>query len=285
MTDPTYEFRRAVTRRPAPSITDGLRAEDIGTPDLGLMLAAHEAYVSALKSTGAEVIELQPLDDYPDAVFVEDTALCLPKGAVLMRPGAPSRMGEVAEMAPTLRACYEDVRMISGPGFIEGGDILVTGREILVGRSARTDAAGVAELAGIVADWGHVLREVHTPEGVLHFKTDCSLLDGDTILSTKRLESSGCFEGYRVLLTAEGEEAAANSIRFNNLVLLADGFPRTAANAERYTNGKKGSKWALAAHCMIDCFSVKQPSADCIVNDRVADGVDGSCITRRRSAP
>lgn len=228
MTDPTFEFSHAITRRPAASIIDGLRAQDIGTPDLDKMLAAHARYVATLKETGATVIELPPLDAFPDGVFVEDTALCLPKGAILMRPGAPSRMGEVPEMEPALRSVYDDVRQISGDGHVEGGDILVTGREILVGRSDRTDAAGVAELAEIVADWGHSLREVFTPEGVLHFKTDCSLLDGDTILSTKRLDASGCFEGYRVLHTAEGEEAAANSIRFNQFVICPAGFPRTA---------------------------------------------------------
>ncbi|PLS21488.1 dimethylarginine dimethylaminohydrolase family protein [Neptunicoccus cionae] len=228
MTDPTFEFTRAITRKPAASIIDGLRAEDIGTPDLDRMLAAHAHYVETLKKTGAEVIELPPLEDFPDAVFVEDTALCLPQGAVLMRPGAPSRMGEVAEMSPTLNRVYDDVRRIEGPGHIEGGDILVTGREVLVGRSDRTDAEGVEELRNIISEWGHSLREVFTPEGVLHFKTDCSLLDGETILSTKRLDDSGCFKGYRVLHTAEGEEAAANSIRFNQFVLCPDGFPKTA---------------------------------------------------------
>ena len=96
MKNPSFEFSRAITRRPAASIIAGLRAEDIGNPSLESMLAAHETYVAALKSTGAEVIELEPMGDFPDAVFVEDTALCLPQGAVLMRPGAPSRMGEVA---------------------------------------------------------------------------------------------------------------------------------------------------------------------------------------------
>lgn len=228
MSDPTYEFSRAITRRPAASIVDGLRAEDTGTPDLEQMLADHAHYVATLKRAGAEVIELPPLDAYPDAVFVEDTALCLPQGAVLMRPGAPSRMGEVDKIAPTIRQVFDDVRRIEGQGHVEGGDILVTGREILVGRSDRSDAAGVAELAGIVAEWGHTLREVFTPPGVLHFKTDCSLLDGETILSTRRLDASGCFTGYRVLHVPEGEEAAANSIRFNRFVLLPAGFPRTA---------------------------------------------------------
>ena len=144
-----------------------------------------------------------------------------------MRPGATSRLGEVNEMAPVLRDVYEQVLEIRGPGFIEGGDILTTAKEILVGRSTRTDKAGVAELAEIVSQWGYNLREVMTPAGVLHFKTDCSLLDAETILSTKRLDASGCFEGYRVIHTSDGEEAAANSVRFNQLVLMPAGFPRT----------------------------------------------------------
>jgi len=76
---------------------------------------------------------------------------------------------------------------------------------------------------------GYSLREVQTPPDVLHFKTDCSLLDSDTILSTKRLDASGPFNGYRVLHVADGEEAAANTIRFNEFVIMPAGFPKTAA--------------------------------------------------------
>jgi dimethylargininase len=144
-----------------------------------------------------------------------------------MRPGAPTRAGEVAYMAPVLRDFYEEVVELTGPGFVEGGDILVTAREILVGRSERTDADGVSELAAIVERRGYSLREVRTPPGVLHFKTDCSLLDEETILATPRLDASGCFQGYRVIHTADGEEAAANTIRYNDLVLMPAGFART----------------------------------------------------------
>ncbi|EEW24211.1 dimethylarginine dimethylaminohydrolase family protein [Rhodobacter ferrooxidans] len=228
MTQRATRFSHAITRRPAASITHGLRAVDTGTPDLALMRTHHADYVAALRETGATVIELEPLEAYPDSVFVEDTALCLPEGAVIMRPGAPSRLGEAAEMAPHLAQLYGEVLRIDGPGHIEGGDILVTETEILVGRSARTDAAGVAELARLVARWGHKLREVFTPPGVLHFKTDCSLLDGDTVLATRRLDASGCFAGYKVIHVAEGEEACANAIRFNDPVILPAGFPRTA---------------------------------------------------------
>lgn len=227
MPDAAFRFTHAITRRPSASILAGLRAVDTGAPDLARMLAHHADYVAALRSTGAIVLELPALAAFPDSVFVEDTALCLPQGAVIVRPGAPSRLGEAAEMAPHLAALYGQIAMIKGPGFIEGGDILVTGREVLVGRSARTNAAGIAELAAILRDWGHVLREVHTPPGVLHFKTDCSLLDTDTVLATPRLDASGCFAGYRVIHTGAGEEAAANAIRFNDLVVMAKGFPAT----------------------------------------------------------
>lgn len=237
MSDQSFRFTHAITRKPGRSITGGLRAVDTGAPDLAVMLAHHAAYVAALRATGATVLELDAAEDFPDSVFVEDTALCLPQGAIIMRPGAPSRLGEAAGMAPHLHALYGQVKEIKGPGFIEGGDILVTDREILIGRSARTDAAGIAEVTALVAPWGHKVREVFTPPGVLHFKTDCSLLDGETILSTKRLAASGCFDGYRVIHTAQGEEAAANSIRFNEVVIMPAGFPgtRTAINAAGYT--------------------------------------------------
>ena len=227
MTETSFEFTRAITRLPASSIVHGLRAEDLGNPDHDQMLRDHAHYVMTLKETGASVIELPALDAYPDSVFVEDVALCLPEAAILMRPGAPSRLGEVSEMAPVLREVYDRVLEIEGPGFIEGGDILVTAKEILVGLSSRTDKAGVAELAEIVSQWDYKLRQVATPPNVLHFKTDCSLLDAETILSTRRLDATGCFAGYRVIHTSDGEEAAANSIRFNQLVMMPAGFPRT----------------------------------------------------------
>lgn len=255
----SFRFTHAITRRPPPSITEGLRAVDTGTPDLSLMLAHHADYVAALRSTGATVIELDPLPAYPDSVFVEDTALCLPEGAVVMRPGAPTRLGEAAEMAPHLAALYGLVVRIEGPGTIEGGDILVTEREILVGRSARTDAAGIEELTALVTPWGHTVREVFTPPGVLHFKTDCSLLDAETILATPRLAASGCFDGYRVIHTGAGEEAAANAIRFNDLVLLPAGFPRTreALLAAGYAVREIGNSECAKLDGGMSCLSLR----------------------------
>ena len=260
----SYTFSHAITRKPSPSIIDGLRAVDIGAPDIAMFEQHHADYVALLKSTGAEVVELEALEAFPDSVFIEDDALCFQEGVVLMRPGAPSRLGEVNEIAPAIRALYKEVREIKGPGFIEGGDILVTEREVLVGRSARTDAAGIAELAELVADWGYSVREVITPEGVLHFKTDCSLLDEEIILSTKRLATSGCFEGYRVIHVEEGEEACANAIRFNEFVIMPAGFSKTTEKlkAHGYNVREIGNSEAAKLDGGMSCLSLRfSPSA------------------------
>ena len=255
----SFTFTHAITRLPAKSAVAGLRAEDRGAPDIDAFRRHHGDYVAALRDTGAEVIELPALEAFPDSCFVEDAALCLPEGAILTRPGSPSRLGEAAEMAPHLAALYRDVRRMEGPGFLEAGDVLTTEREILVGLSSRTDAAGVAELSRLVADWGWTVREVKTPPGVLHFKTDCSLLDATTILATERLAASGCFDGYDVILTAPGEEASANAIRFNGSVLFAEGFPETAAKlrAAGYDVREIGNSEAAKLDGGMSCLSLR----------------------------
>ena len=224
----SHRFTHAITRAPAASAVDGLRAEDRGAPEIGRFRAQHAAYVATLRAAGVAVEELPALEDFPDSAFVEDTALCLPGLAVVLRPGAPSRRGEAAAIAPALAAAYREVLALEGPGTVDGGDILVTGREIVVGRSARTDAAGIEALARLLGPRGETVRGVAVPESVLHLKSDCAVLDDETVLATPRLAAGGAFAGYRVLETPEGEAAAANLIRVNDTVLAPAGYPRTA---------------------------------------------------------
>ena len=104
---------------------------------------------------------------------------------------------------------------------------VTTAREVLIGLSARTNEAGARALLGLLEQLGRKGRIVTTPPGVLHFKTDCSLLDEETVLCTPRLAASGVFKDYRVVLTPPGEEAAANSLRVNDSVFVGSAFPRT----------------------------------------------------------
>ena len=223
-----YRFERAIVRRPGRSVVDGLRAEDRGAPDHATYLEEHAAYVRALQKAGVGVTTLPALQNFPDSVFVEDTALTLPEGIVILTPGAPSRRGEALVMAGDARRLGLEVHWPESGGTVDGGDVLITEREILVGLSERSDRAGIEALERLLASLGHVLRAVRTPPGVLHFKSDCSLLGPDTVLATPRLAASGAFENYRVIQTPDGEEAAANAVRVNEVVLLAEGYPRTA---------------------------------------------------------
>ncbi|WPZ34121.1 arginine deiminase family protein [Thalassobaculum sp. OXR-137] len=229
----SFRFTHAILRAPAGSIVDGLRAIDTGSPDAALFRAQHAAYRDALEAAGLATTVLAPLEEFPDSVFVEDAALCLPEGAVVLRPGAPTRLGEAVMIEPALLEAFEKVRHLPalgdhGHGRIEGGDVLVTDREILVGRSARTNGAGIEALREVVRDWGYRVRELATPPEILHFKTDCGLLDGETILTTRRLAAGGHLGDYRLIHVPDGEEAAANAVRINDVVLLPAGFPRTA---------------------------------------------------------
>ena len=221
-------FSSAITRRPAASAVDGLRAQDIGTVDVKMMARQHSDYQDALRQAGAVVTELPALPNYPDAQFVEDTALCLPSLAVMMRPKAETRRGEVAPMRQALSAIFDDIMDITD-GFVEAGDILTTPSEVLVGLSARTDQAGANQLRTILDNKGYAMRVLKTPPDVLHFKTDCSLIDDNCILSTERLASSGCFDGYQTLIVPTGEDPAANMIRYNDYIIMPAGFPKSEA--------------------------------------------------------
>jgi dimethylargininase len=211
---------------PAQSVDDGLRAIDIGNPTYEGICAEHDAYTAALRSAGVDLIVLPALENFPDSLFVEDPALVFTEGAISLRPGAPSRAAEVRELAPTLRGLF-DVVFDLPSGHADGGDVLVTLESVIIGISDRTDRAGAKALAVCLAEFGRESRIVETPNDVLHLKSACSLLDDETMLCTPGLTETGIFEGFRQVMTSEGEDAAANALRVNDVVLAGAGFPRT----------------------------------------------------------
>ena len=149
MTTPST-FTHALVRTPAACVVNGLRAGDHESPTYPGICAEHRAYVAALEQAGVAVEILPPLDAYPDAVFVEDPAFVLPEGAILLRPGAPTRLGEAAEIAAALHRRFARVLTLER-GFADGGDILILPDEILIGLSARTDRQGAERFAELVS--------------------------------------------------------------------------------------------------------------------------------------
>ncbi len=224
-----FDYTNAIVREPGDSVVQGLRDDPSATPSLEGVRAEHRAYVAALQGAGIAVDVLPPLEDFPDSVFVEDPALVFGDGAILLRPGAPSRLGEREHMRAALKRHFTCVLELDGDEYADGGAVLVTPRTVFIGMSKRTNRTGAEALRARLAELGREARIVETPKGVLHFKTACALLSEDTIVATKPMADSGIFKDTRVLITPDGEEAAANLLRANDVVFVGDRFVRTIA--------------------------------------------------------
>lgn len=222
-----FDFNSAIVRQPGKSVVDGIRATPGPAPVFETVVAEHQAYIAALRAAGVQATVLDALEQFPDSIFVEDPALVFSQAAVLLRPGAPTRMGEVENLAPILTARFPEVLQLS-EGYADGGDILVTPDRILIGLSARTDEVGAAGLQRLLASIGMKSTVVTVPRGTLHLKTGCSLVDEETILATPDLADSRLFEGYRTVIVPAEERDAANALRINDTVFIRAGSPRTS---------------------------------------------------------
>lgn len=220
-----FDFTDAIVRRPGASVVKGLRAGDGQDPSLEGVLAEHAGYVAALRAAGLAVQELDPLEQFPDAIFVEDPALVFGNGAILLRPGAPSRETEGEYLREVLGERFP-VLLEQRDGHADGGDVLVMPDRAYIGLSARTDARGAQVLQGLMAQLGITAVVAATPPEVLHLKTASSLVDEETVLATAPLAASGIYANYRVLEVPAGDEGGANVLRVRDHLLVGAGYPR-----------------------------------------------------------
>jgi dimethylargininase len=104
------------------------------TINVPLARAQHETYQRHLRRAGYAVEKIPSSDDYPDCVFIEDVAVVIGSKAVVTRPGAPSRRGEVPAVAGALADRF-DLTHIEEPGTMDGGDVFVVSGTVYVGLS------------------------------------------------------------------------------------------------------------------------------------------------------
>jgi dimethylargininase len=221
-----FDYNSAIVRAPGRSVVNGLRANAGPAPHYGNLLLEHARYIEALRQARLRVTVLEALEPFPDSIFVEDPALVFSQAAVLLRPGAPSRRLEAEALSPSLAGRFPALLRLDA-GQVDGGDILVTPGRVFIGLSARTDATGAAALKSLLASIGIESSVVDTPRGTLHLKSDCSLIDEDTVLATKELAGSSLFDDFEVLVAPREERAAANAVRVNDVMLVRADCPRT----------------------------------------------------------
>lgn len=219
----------AITRAVSPTISHcELTFLDRGAIDYERAAAQHRAYEECLRELGFQVISLPALPELPDSVFVEDPAVVLDEVAVIARPGAASRRPEADQIAEAL-APLRPLARIEAPGTLEGGDVILAGKDLYVGLSQRTNAEGIAQLAAIVEPYGYSVRGVEV-RGCLHLKSGACYLGRGTMLANREWVDASAFTGCRIIDVAE--EWAADVLAIGEVILMPAGFPNTAARLE-----------------------------------------------------
>jgi dimethylargininase len=200
--------------------------------DVAAARAQHAAYEAALEAAGCSVRHLPPLDDMPDSVFVEDTAVVVDELAVMARPGAASRRGETASVAEALRA-HRDVVAIEEPGTLDGGDVLQLGETVYVGVSARTNAEGARQLREFLESYGYIVKTVDVTR-CLHLKSAVTKVAAGTVLVNPAWIDKALFDCNVIEVDPE-EPFAANALLVGNTLLCSAAAPRTNARLGNVT--------------------------------------------------
>jgi dimethylargininase len=216
----------AITRKPSRLVEQGERTH-IGRDAISFerALEQHDGYRAALAELGARVTRLDDADAFPDGVFVEDTALVLDELAISMRPGAESRRGEVSGIVTALMP-YREVITIGAPATIDGGDIVVNGKRILVGRSARTNPEGIEALASLTRRFGYTVRGVRM-SGCLHLKSGCTALPDGRLLINRQWIDERDVADFDFVDVPLSEPWGGDVAYVGETVIAAAAFPRT----------------------------------------------------------
>ena len=218
-----YKFKNAIIRKPNKSIQNGLSSQNLH-PQYEIITEEHSNYIKAMEEVGLKINLLETLEEYPDSIFVEDPALAYKSNIIILNPFDPTRNGEKNIIKNEIKDLFDNIFFVED-GFVEGGDILNISNHFIIGLSDRTNKLGAEKLSNILKRLGATVEICETPKDILHFKSECSVLDNDTILvSNKMAKLDYLKSNYNLIKLPIGEEGAANSLRINDKLLLPDGF-------------------------------------------------------------
>jgi dimethylargininase len=179
--------RRVLVRRPSSRLAEGLVTHIERQPvDADLAMRQWDTYVAALRDAGWDIIEVPPMEECPDGVFIEDDVLMYGDRAIVARPGADERKPETAAIADLLGALGYDVVSIEAPGTLDGGDVLKHDGTVWVGIGGRTNQAGIDQLTAYLAPYA--ARVIPVPiTKVLHLKSAVTALPDGTVVGYEPL--------------------------------------------------------------------------------------------------
>jgi dimethylargininase len=227
-------FTEALLRLPGDNFAQGLTQSGEGAPDPALALVQHQRYRQALEAAGLALKVLPADPRHPDGCFVEDTALLTTRDAILTRPGAPSRRGEVDAIEAALKPAWPELAHIEAPGTVDAGDVCEADGHFLIGLSARTNDAGAGQLASLLGDLGYRadILDIRGMRALLHLKSGIAYLGEGRLLTTRDFPSHPALAAYERIPVPASESYAANALRVNDHVLVAAGYPATRTAIE-----------------------------------------------------
>lgn len=230
----------ALVSPPPDTLADALRMKELGAVDVALAGKQHAAYCRALQYLGYSLLTLPADDRYPDGVFVEDPAVIIRDALVTARLRRAERQGEEQRVTGALREFFTREHRIEPPGFVEGGDVIVTEGFLCIGISQRTNRAGAEQLARIAKEaFGFFSLIVEVPEAQLHLKGAATYhqelpgSSGGLLFASEEVAQYFSTLPCRVLETPAGERFSANCISRNGTVFMHARCPRTKTLLER----------------------------------------------------
>ena len=247
----------ALTRAVSPTIAECELTHLARSPiDFETARMQHQAYEQLLAAIGCAVRRVAPAPRHPDAVFIEDAAVVFDEVAVITRPGAESRRDETAAVEAELAALRPIARIVA-PATLDGGDVLIVGRRVYVGRTARTNDEGISQLRATLAPHGY---EVHAVDvtGCLHLKSAITAVDDETVLANPEWVDAVIFGAFRVIEVDPSEPMGANVLRVGRHLVYGASYPRTQARLEQlgYTLRTVDASELAKAEGAVTCCSV-----------------------------
>ncbi|MFT4258357.1 dimethylargininase [Microbacterium sp.] len=217
---------RLLVRRPSPRLAEGELTHYERVPvDPELAQRQWEQYVDVYREHGWDVIEIDAADEHADGVFVEDTVIMFGDLAVLSRPGADSRRGEIETTRAALERAGIPYVAIEAPGTLDGGDVLKVGTTVYVGLTLRSNAEGFAQLQSLLTPRGWTVISVPVTK-VLHLKSGVTALPDGTVIGYPPLVDDTSV--YPAFLPVPEEHGTAVVVLDDDTVLMSAGAPQSA---------------------------------------------------------
>lgn len=224
-------YTHAIVRKPASNFSEGLTTSQLGKPSFELLQIQHSAYIRTLEKLGLSITVLPALPDYPDAYFVEDTAVVAQEVAVITNPGAPSRQGEEKSIQEALSE-HKKIENILTPGTVDGGDVLMVGRHIFIGISERTNEEGAQQLSDLYQSFGYSCHIIPVGDG-LHLKSSVNYVGRNTLLLTQPFQHLSLFDDFDKIVLEDTESYVANTLWVNDTLIMPAGFANTKDKLSR----------------------------------------------------